>query len=272
AGFSDVWGGKPISRVRGGDGTFLLHGRRLSIHLMAQPSVANFLLSSDALKDQGLLSRFLIAHPQSAAGTRFYKKINPHNNPRLKAYFERIQNIMSKPLSMDETNALNPKIFKLTDQAYDIYVRFHDDIEKQTTGVLSTIYESACKAAEQAARIAGVLAMINNPDASEIDEAAMSGGVCLMAFYLNEDLRLIQAGDVDKKYKEAKRLGEWLRGLGRDKISLVEIYQDGPNSLRTARKAREVMKVLEDHGWVYSIDGIEYKGKHRKEAWGIVKL
>ncbi len=37
AGMSGLWDGKPVDRVRGGDGATKLYGRRVSCHLMVQP-------------------------------------------------------------------------------------------------------------------------------------------------------------------------------------------------------------------------------------------
>jgi hypothetical protein len=73
AGLSSLWDGSPIKRVRAArDGSYVLPGRRLAMHLMLQPNVAAGLLSDPVLKDQGLLSRILVSHPQSTAGTRFH--------------------------------------------------------------------------------------------------------------------------------------------------------------------------------------------------------
>jgi hypothetical protein len=69
AGLSEAWDGKSIRRVRSGDGTTILPGRRLSVHLMAQPVVADILFRDRLLAEQGLLSRVLVSAPDSAAGT-----------------------------------------------------------------------------------------------------------------------------------------------------------------------------------------------------------
>jgi hypothetical protein len=71
---SDVWDGKPVKRIRAEDGISILPGRRLATHIMIQPDAANSFLFSRALRDQGLLSRILVASPKSLAGTRFYKE------------------------------------------------------------------------------------------------------------------------------------------------------------------------------------------------------
>jgi hypothetical protein len=69
-GLSVVWDGEPIRRVRVGDGITMLPGRRVSLHLMLQPEVANIWLRDQLLIGQGLLSRMLITAPDSAMGRR----------------------------------------------------------------------------------------------------------------------------------------------------------------------------------------------------------
>ena len=69
---SELWDGRVIRRVRAGDDTLILPGRRVSAHLMAQPDVAAMLLSDPLLAEQGLLSRVEVLAPESTAGTRFW--------------------------------------------------------------------------------------------------------------------------------------------------------------------------------------------------------
>jgi Protein of unknown function (DUF3987) len=63
AGLSELWDGEPIKRVRAGDGTLVLPGRRVAMHLMAQPDVAAIMLSDRMLLSQGFLSRCLVTAP-----------------------------------------------------------------------------------------------------------------------------------------------------------------------------------------------------------------
>ena len=67
---SAFWDGSPVSRLRAGDGASLFLGRRLSVHLMAQPVAASTLLADPVANGQGILARFLTAEPESAIGTR----------------------------------------------------------------------------------------------------------------------------------------------------------------------------------------------------------
>jgi hypothetical protein len=63
AGLSAVWDGESIRRVRAGDGVTVLPGRRLAMHLMAQPDVAANWMCDSLLIDQGITSRVLVTAP-----------------------------------------------------------------------------------------------------------------------------------------------------------------------------------------------------------------
>ena len=65
AGLSLLWDDGRLNRVRAGDGALALAGRRVALHLQAQPDVAARLLSDPILADQGLLSRILVIAPDS---------------------------------------------------------------------------------------------------------------------------------------------------------------------------------------------------------------
>src|SRR3546814_20003810 len=86
AGLSSFWDGTPVKRVRGGDGVSILKGRRLSLHVMVQPGIAEGLLADPMLQQQGLPSRLLVAAPASIAGTRMQTRQKPPNAAKQKKY------------------------------------------------------------------------------------------------------------------------------------------------------------------------------------------
>lgn len=88
AAMSNLWDGAPFDRVRSLDGVSIMVGRRVSAHLMMQPGVADRFLGADDLADQGLLSRLLLAAPNSTAGTRYEvgRTIKPESQPSLDTY------------------------------------------------------------------------------------------------------------------------------------------------------------------------------------------
>jgi hypothetical protein len=83
-------------------------------------------------------------------------------------------------------------------------------------------------------------------------------------------LRLFNSGISDPVLQEANKLLEWLRVKQKIIVTLTEIYQCGPNSIRDVKTARRLVKLLVEHGYALPFSGeIEFEGKKRKEAYEI---
>ena len=161
-----------------------------------------------------------------------------------------------------------------TPEARALYVEFANAIEGELgpKASLAMAKAFASKLPENAARIAGTLALIANPASREIDAATLADAISLAKYYLGEAVRLMAAGAVDPELRLAETLREWLHSRPGNVIGLRTIYQNGPNAIRQAEKARRVMAVLSDHGWTRPMpDGAEIDGQRHKEAWEIVR-
>ena len=89
-----------------------------------------------------------------------------------------------------------------------------------------------------------------------------------MKYYLNEALRLFNAKITDPTLSLAQEAYDWIKKENKSVITLVELYQYGPNRIRDAKTARPIMKILVDHGWAKPIpDGAMFDGVHRREAY-----
>jgi Protein of unknown function (DUF3987)/Toprim domain len=254
---SELWDGKPIKRVRALDGVTILPGRRLALHVMIQPDAAAGFLCNDTLRDQGLLSRVLIAAPSSMAGTRLYKENDPNDVAAIKAYGARLLSILEAdlPLEPGKRNELTPRALPISAGATAPWRTFYNHIEIQC-GVgnpLASISDFAAKAAEHAARIAGVITIIEDLHAKEIGEKTMCGAIALVDWYVNEACRLQQAGRTDPGLRRAATLLEWLQAQPKSEICFREILRLGPNPTRTKDAAEEALLVLTSHGWISEI-------------------
>lgn len=68
-----AWSGETLDSLTRGDGLSVLIGRRVTMHLMLQPVIAESLLTDSAAHGQGFIARCLIAAPRSIAGSRFFR-------------------------------------------------------------------------------------------------------------------------------------------------------------------------------------------------------
>lgn len=275
AAFNSLWDGNPIKRTRAGDGHETLFERRLAIHLMVQPSVARAFMADPLAADTGFLPRFLICEPPSAIGTRLHAGARD-NWPALAQFDDRLAAILAKPLPIDpEAGGLQTRCLSLSPEAREALVRFHDSVERsqRPDGEMAHITGTASKAAEQAARIAGVLSLWRDLDAPEVGAAEMSCAIDLARFYLLEAARLADTATVSAEIDRAEKLKRWLLDSWTEPdVTVREVQNKGPNQLRESPKARAALNLLEAHGWLVRLDaGTVLRGAARKEAWRIVR-
>lgn len=232
AALSTLWDGAGIRRLRAGDSITDLPGRRLALHLMVQPDAAAAFLSEPILRDQGLLSRLLVASPESLAGARLWCDPADAFDDAMRRNLAIILDLLERPAPAANMagNELTPRALDLSADAKTAWVTFHDRIEAAMgpDGALEELRDVAAKAAENAARIAGVLTIVADPDATDIEADAMASGCELMTWYLAEALRLSGVARQSPSMRNAIKLGDWLRAKGIAEISLREIMRTGP--------------------------------------------
>ena len=140
---------------------------------------------------------------------------------------------------------------KLSADAAAEWRAFADLIERQVgpDGPLRPVRDLAAKAAEHAARIAGVLTLYGDLQAVEIGVEAMADGAELVSWYMGEALRLQAAGRTDPGLIRAQRLLDFLQARASDKgeVGFRDALQHGP--LRIKAELEAALKVLADHGW-----------------------
>lgn len=273
--FNDLWQGNPIQRTRAGDGSSVLYGRRIAIHLMAQPAVVREFMADTMTADTGFLPRFLMAEPASTIGTRLHAN-SRKDTGALGKFSRRLKEILETPLPMDEhTHALSPRVLPLSEEALALLIQFADRVEiaQLNGGKYSGVTGYASKAAEQAARIAAVLTLWPDLDAPKVEATTMKDAVELAEFYLNEALRLKDAAIISAETAKAERLRVWLLDKWQHPdIVPSEVVQSGPNSLRELKAAKGALKTLLEAGWLVQLDaGVEIRGSARKVAYRIAK-
>jgi hypothetical protein len=271
AAFSELWDARPIKRIRAGDEILVLRGRRVSAHLMMQPNVSALLLADAMLAEQGLLSRLLIAAPESLTGTRFARDPLPASDMAIKTYEDRLVAIFDEPLPLapGKTNELEPRAVVLTGAARKEWFAFADATERRMApgGDYESIRGLGNKLAEQAARIAGVLALVDDVQVSEIDKSQLEAGIALAEYYAAEALRLHAAGMDDPDLLLAERLLTWLQAW-QGPISLPDIYQRGPRPIRNVATAERIVRILEEHGHLRrEPNGADINGQWRQMVW-----
>lgn len=257
------------TRSRGNlEGSGVVYNRRLSIHLMAQAVTVAEALSNPLLVGQGFLARFLLAAPDSLAGTCLITieslQRKAYADPRLQAYWSRCKEIAASPEHIDpETGEVAPPVLEPDAEAKQVWVDFHNEIEKERgpLGMFAGLKPFAARSAEQALRVAAVLGFF---EGVELIDADCMRRACMLARYsLNEWLRYIDAGASSPEIKLAAELMSWLRGHKHkadwQEFHVNDLGKSGPAAVRSAKVRDKVLAILLNHHHLLSSDGKQFK-------------
>lgn len=244
--FLKAWSGETIDSLRGGEGLTTLLGRRVALHIMVQPILLSGLLADPLAQGQGLLARCLISQPATLAGTRTYKAVDPNANPATRRFHDHVRDLLDQlPNTWPEGDGyeLKPRDLQLTADAAALWIAFYNAVEHQQAGggELAEARPFASKAAEHAARIAGVMTLLEDPDARTIGAKAIEGAIVVAGFYINEHLRLTGASKDARHIGELTALWDWLKE--RSNVSNKDVLQRTPRPIRKL-KAEGIKRLL----------------------------
>lgn len=226
AGLSKYWDGAPIVRTRAAQGeSAALYDRRLSIHLQAQPRIAEAVLADPLLLEQGLLARFLIAEARSLAGTREYREVDAYLQADVVKFHRVIARLLDYMPETAEGGGLVLPDLALSSEARALWIYAYNRTEREQApgGLLEVVKSAASKAAENALRLAGVFAVLE--DAREVTEDQMRRGWTLAAYYLQNALRSAQLNAVNQAQRAAREVLEWLKAQPRGAASIEDIQK-----------------------------------------------
>lgn len=257
------------------EGSGVAYNRRLSIHLLAQPVAVAETLSNPLLVGQGFLARFLLAAPDSLAGTCFITvedlERSAYADPRLQAYWSRCKEIAASPECINpETGEVAPPVLMPDMEAKRAWVDFRNEIESDLgpLGKFSGLKPFARRGAEQALRLAAVLGCFEGIE--HIDSDCMRRACALARYSLSEWLRYSDADAVDPDLRKAVELMTWLRDQKRAakwcEFHANDLGKSGPAAVRSAKVRDKVLAVLVKHHHLLTNDGKQFRLNPLAEA------
>ena len=158
---------------------------------------------------------------------------------------------------------LAPRVLPMSTEAASIWVEFYDAVEgsQRPDGELAAARAFASKAAEHAARIAGIIEIASNSQALSISQGSIEGGARIAEFYLNEHVRLTGASLEAQRVRHLHDLWTWVRSQG-STVTTAALLQRSPYALRKlkAEGLRDLLGELSRRGYVRQIaDGWEVR-------------
>lgn len=283
AGFSKLWDGAPLSRSRASAEPVWLCGKRVSLHLMIQPGVAQSVIGDPTMKDQGLLSRVLLAWPNSKIGSRIIRKCLAHQEMHdlAKLYLDefdmRVSDLLrlEMPLHSGTRSELNPRRIELSSKAREALEAFYNRVESASGpgGAFEYLSGFAAKAPEMAARIAGIQSLYADEGAREVSQEAIGNGISMMDWYLSEMVRITDTGRPDQDLCDAETVRRWLQANWPEEfIDKRTLMKKGPGHLRDGHTLTSCIQRLEGHGWLERGSGKQIvDGTNSKTYWRVFR-
>ncbi len=271
---SKLWDNGTIDRIRASEGATKLYGRRLSMHLMAQPVIAERAFSDDVLTGQGFLARCLLAWPHSTAGERQYRAESLRDDAAIIRYTQTLAALHARPLPLAEgqVNELQPRRLVLTPDAFACWRDAHDMIEAamRPGERFARVQAWASKTPEQILRIAGVLTLVESPDSSAIDKQVIERAVELGLWHLGEAARLAGTAEISKKCATPNRYSIGVMRKECRSSAPARLSGWAPPRIRELDRFNWAVELLESAGWATRVEGgAEIGGVHRRNVWSI---
>jgi hypothetical protein len=147
-----------------------------------------------------------------------------------------------------EYDYLKPQVLTLSPEAKELWIAFYNQIEKELVYELESIKAWGAKCADNASRLASQFHAFKG-NGLAIDADCMISAIKVLEYFLNEQLRLEQSGDLVHKQK----MLNWMIKEYKDKGFIVEyeIQQRCPNDLRKKKDLREkIINALIDDGFI----------------------
>jgi hypothetical protein len=165
-----------------------------------------------------------------------------------------------------ETGEIRPRLARIEGAAYQAWAGFHDRVERDLgeSGRLTLVQGFASKAADNAARIAAILAHLEgvlHPSAEHVERAAL-----LMNYYLEAMALHTEEAQIDRKELQAREVLDAIRDKFGGQLSAQD-FNRMPNAYRSAGKVRPLLALLVEAGHL-QVSAVNQQQKPR--AWRIV--
>ena len=259
---NSLWGAEPLTVDRRAEnGSFTLRGARLTMGLAVQSeTVRAFLDGSKGLaRGIGWLARFLVAWPESTQGGRMFKE-PPEHWPCLAKFHRRLGALLDHPLAFNDRGELELETLELSPEAKAVWVAFHDDVEAELKPGrdMAEARDVASKAADNAARLAGLFHLFENDPGGTIGEDHMRRAAAVAGWHLYEARRFLGEIALPVQLSSAAKLDAWLLEHYRqnrvEEISTRDAQRLGPNCTREKSALDGALQELAEAGRVQIVE------------------
>ncbi|MFN3701595.1 MAG: YfjI family protein [Alphaproteobacteria bacterium] len=207
----------------------------LTLALLIQPQILTNMADKKSFTGNGALERYLYALPIGNVGYRQFEEIEIDAFAQTQ-YSNAIINLLHLPIP-DE-----PHCMTLDTPSFKMFKAFREkEIERELRpdGQLYICRAWAGKLAGYTLRIAALMhqAQHQSPQHTVIQEATMLQAIALSRLLMKHAIAAFSMMGADTEVNDAKELLEWLKAIGKDRLTKTEII-DGNRNKKLGEKKR----------------------------------
>jgi hypothetical protein len=234
----------------------------LTIATTVQPSVIREMAAKPAMRERGILARFLMAIPRDLVGSR---NMTPDLVPEdiLRNYADTMAALIAGMAEWGDpaTVMLTPGALKLHT---DWRIRFEPRL-KVGTGDLEALRDWAAKLPGAAARIAGLLHLAANPERGPrmpVSEDTMTCALQQADYWAEHAMAAFGAMRAHARTEDARAVLEWTGD--RKRFTLREVHRGMQRRFASAQEVLATLTFLEDHGYIRRLPDLDTSRRGRK--------
>ena len=242
----------------------LIERPALTIATTVQPTVLREMAAKPAMRERGILARFLMTIPRDLVGNR---DMTPDLVPEdvLRDYTATLA-----ALTASLAEWVDPLAMRLTPAALKLHTEWRAEFEprlKAGTGDLEALRDWAAKLPGAAARIAGLLHLAANPDPEIAIKASVSEDTmrCALAqanYWAEHAMAAFGAMRAHARTEDARAVLEWIGD--RQRLTLRDVHRGMQRRFATAQDALATLTFLEDHGYMRRLPDLDASRRGRK--------
>ncbi|MDD0973202.1 MULTISPECIES: YfjI family protein [Pseudomonas] len=231
-----MWSGDPVVVDRKTAESYELHGARLTVSFMTQPSAFKSYIDSHGEKSRGsgLWARFLVCFPESTQGTRVLSGATISWD-HINNYAGRLKELLSYNLGLLHSPNQKRKIISFAPAACERWLQVFNDIESEIRegGRFYAAGDHASKLADNIARVAALLHVFEGFD-SDISIETLNFAIDFCLWCSDEFYRLfVPPREIDLDVYELRAWFDKYREDGFENVRKNSILQYGPRRLRS---------------------------------------
>lgn len=242
----------------------------LTIGLAVQNDVLRGMIEKPGFRGRGLIGRFLYSLPLSSLG---HRKIRPgamSGETRL-TYNKNIFRLAAIEPVTNTSGETEPQLIRFSKDADDYLAAFEEEIEPMLSadGDLALIGDWGGKLAGATVRLAGILHLVLHVESLsrkwpvEISPDTLKNAIKIARYLLSHARVAYAEMGADQKIEDAKAVLRWIEKTASKDFSKRDAFNGLKHHFKQVAAIEPALKVLEDHGYIQSLEMVIEKRKGR---------